>query len=136
MGLIIDTNVLIRIERQSATWRLDDLGVVEDMAVSAITISELLVGALRANTEERRTRRLSFADNVLENLSVMPFDLETARIHAHISADLQTRGLVIGAQDLIIAATALEHGHEVLTGNVREFERVDGLTVHPFPAPA
>ncbi len=136
MGLIIDTNVLVRIGRQSGAWRLDDLGDVDDMAVSAITISELLVGVLRANTEERRARRLSFADNIVEMLVVMPFELETARIYARIGADLQARGLTIGAHDLIIAATALEHGHDVLMGNLREFERVEGLKVIAYHTPA
>jgi predicted nucleic acid-binding protein len=43
---------------------------------------------------------------------------------------------VIGAHDLIIAATALEQGLSVLTTNAREFERVAGLKVIPFPGPA
>jgi predicted nucleic acid-binding protein len=60
-------------------------------------------------------------------------DLAVARHHARIWSDLQRHGLVIGAHDLIIAATALTHGLVVLTGNVRVFGRVEGLAVRQFP---
>lgn len=66
-------------------------------------------------------------------MPVLPFTLATARIHAPLHADLQSRGLLIGAHDLIIAATAREHGHAVLTTNRRVFDRVPGLTVLDFP---
>jgi len=55
--------------------------------------------------------------------------LNEARAHARVWADLETRGLMIGAHDLQIAATALALAHEVATLNAREFQRVTGLRV-------
>ena len=66
---------------------------------------------------------------MLDRLSVVPFDLEAARIHARLAADLMAAGQAIGPNDLLIAATALAHGHAVLTHNLRHFERVPGLVV-------
>jgi tRNA(fMet)-specific endonuclease VapC len=64
---------------------------------------------------------------------ILPFDLEIARVHSRIWADLASRGEVIGAHDLLIAATALFHQHAVATGNVREFGRVESLDVVVWP---
>jgi predicted nucleic acid-binding protein len=58
-----------------------------------------------------------------------------ARIHASIYAELATKGEMIGAHDLIIAATARFHDLAVLTDNVKEFSRVPGLRVIPFEVP-
>lgn len=59
--------------------------------------------------------------------SVQPFDLGQARVHARIWADLASRGEMIGAHDLQIAAAALALDHELATLNVHEFRRVAGL---------
>jgi tRNA(fMet)-specific endonuclease VapC len=53
-------------------------------------------------------------------------------MHAELYVSLRKKGEMIGAHDLIIAATALQHGFAVLTGNIREFNRISGLTVLPF----
>jgi tRNA(fMet)-specific endonuclease VapC len=60
---------------------------------------------------------------------VQNFDLAQARCHARIWANLETRGLMIGAHDLQIAAAGLAFGHEIATLNAREFQRVIGLNV-------
>jgi tRNA(fMet)-specific endonuclease VapC len=60
-------------------------------------------------------------------LFVQPFELTQARYHARVWADLETRGEMIGAHDLLIAATALSLDHEIGTLNVSEFRRVPGL---------
>jgi predicted nucleic acid-binding protein len=55
-------------------------------------------------------------------------------MHAEIYGDLSRKGQMIGAHDLIIAATARHHDMSVLTENVGEFSRVEGLHVIPFIA--
>lgn len=64
---------------------------------------------------------------------MLPFTLDVARIHAQLCADLDAQGQTIGANDVIIAATALAHDLTVITGNVRHFERVAGLRVVVAP---
>lgn len=130
MGFLIDTSIFIAWERSGRS----PLGATEDLAdepvaLSAITASELWHGVFRADSEQRRARRTRFVEAVLSQLEVLPFDREVARRHAEIWSDLARAGQVIGAHDLIIAATALTHELTVATGNLREFSRVDGLQV-------
>lgn len=128
MGLVLDTGVFIRAERGGplnfSPWA--DYG---DAFISAITVSELLVGVHRADSDARRIRRSAFAEAILAQLPVLAFTAETARIHAGLFAALSQQGQMIGAHDLIIAATALSHGCAVLTTNAAEFTRVPGLEV-------
>jgi predicted nucleic acid-binding protein len=58
---------------------------------------------------------------------VLPVTTEVARTHAGLFADLLNQGRMIGAHDLLIGATALCHGHAVLTADVGEFSRIPGL---------
>ena len=98
-------------------------------ALWAITASELLVGVHRTTPIERRRRREAYVEAVLEELVVVPFDLVVARVHARLLARLLDAGQAIGVNDLQIAATALAHGYDLLTLNLRDFERVPGIVV-------
>lgn len=130
MGTLIDTSVFVAAER----GRLD-LGAWlsarpdESFAISAITASELLHGVHRAPSGRRREARRAFVEGILATYPVHPFDAEAAVVHAEKWAAMATRGELIGAHDLIIAATALLHGHAVATFNERDFSRVPGLQV-------
>lgn len=132
MGLILDTNVLIRAERNGGSVDFSRWSSWGDAYISAVTAPELLVGVLRADSEARRVRRSSFVEGVLAAIPVLDFTLEVARTHAEILAILSSRGDVIGAHDLIIAATALSAGHAILTTDLDEFRRVPGLEVLAF----
>jgi predicted nucleic acid-binding protein len=97
-----------------------------------VIVSELLVGVHRANTEERRQRRSTFVEAVISGVGVLDFTFAAARVHAEIYAELAQKGQMIGAHDLIIAATTRCHDLSLLTDNVQEFSRVPGLRVIPF----
>lgn len=130
MAQLIDTNVFIGMERRGWPARsVPTAGPREPSALASITASELLVGVHRAVTPSQTTRRQAFAEAVFEAFTVLPFDLDAARVHARIGAELTSAGQIIGAHDLIIAATALAHGYAVLTDNIREFARVPGLVI-------
>ncbi len=129
MGLIVDTGVFIRAERRASAQGEPPWDAYGEVFISAITVSELLVGVHRADTAGRRARRLAFVEAVLDSCSVLDFTVEVARVHAELMAALLAEGRMIGAHDLIIAATGVAHGCAVLTTNVAGFERVPGLTV-------
>ena len=133
MGVIVDTAVFVAFERSGRPVDLSTWAPVEDVFISVVTVSELLVGVHRADTEARRARRAAFVEAILVGITVLDFTAEVARVHAHVTAELMQRGQVIGAHDLIIAATAKLHGASVLTDNAVEFRRVPGLNVLPFP---
>ena len=129
MGLIIDSDIFIEMEKEGVAPDFNQFGAHGDAFISVITVSELLVGVHRASGQSRKTKRAAFVEFVLNHFSALPFTEATARVHAGIVADLQRRGRMIGSHDLIIASTALLHDFPVLTHNRNEFERVPGLTV-------
>jgi tRNA(fMet)-specific endonuclease VapC len=132
MGLILDTNVFIHAERSGKLADFSHWERYGDVYISAITASELLVGVHYADNDAQRTSRSAFVEAVLARVPVLSFETEEARIHAGLFAALAKQGLMIGAHDLIIAATAIVHNCAVLTKNVREFAKVPGLETIPF----
>jgi tRNA(fMet)-specific endonuclease VapC len=128
VGLILDTNILIRAERQEGRFRFADYDLYGGLFIAAITASELLVGVHRANSEERRLKRQTFVERILALVPVLLFDLETARYHAAMVSALP-RNITASAYDSLIAATALKHGLPILTANPADFDIFPGLIV-------
>ena len=129
MGLIIDTGVLIRLEKNPAAVEFSTYKpAYGEGFISAATCSELLVGVHLANTEPRRARRSAFVEAVFKLFRPLPFDLEVARVHARLVTSLGRRA-TLGALDLIIGATAIRHGFPVLTTNATDFRRMPGCIV-------
>jgi len=130
MARLIDTSVVIEVERRGHSPTRLPAGLrAEGALLAAITVSELLAGIYLSTDAELRARRQVFVDGILAQFPVAPFDMMAARFHGRLVADLRARGISIGANDLLIAATALAHGHPVLTYNIRHFDRVPGLIV-------
>jgi predicted nucleic acid-binding protein len=130
VGTLIDSSVLIAAERRSL--ELDAALAAhpdEPVGIAAITASELLHGVQRAATRAQRHRRETFVERLLDALPVFPFDLVTARIHASLWASLATKGVTVGAHDLLIGATAIATGYRVTTRDRRSFGRIPGLEV-------
>ena len=128
MGVIFDTSVLIEAER----GRFDAIGFTagkkkEPFGLSAISVSELLHGVHRADTEKRRLKRSAFVEKTIELFPIYPFDKSVARVYAKLWSGLLQKGLNIGAHDLMIGATAISLGFSVATFNVRHFSRIVGL---------
>jgi tRNA(fMet)-specific endonuclease VapC len=132
MGLMVDTNVFIIFEKTGSPIDFSSSAASQGVYTSVLTVSELLIGVHRANTEERRQRRSAFVEAVISGVGVLEFTVAIARVHAEIYAELAKKGQLIGAHDLIIAATARYHGLSLWTDNVEEFSRVPGLHVIPF----
>lgn len=133
MGVIFDTSVLIAIERGS----LDIEGLVkgkenEAFGISAITVSELLHGVHRADSEKRRLKREAYVEKVIETFPIYTFDLSAARIYARIWVYLTKKGVTIGAHDLMIASTAISFGFSVMTLDIRDYIKIKGLKVEEF----
>jgi len=132
MGLMLDTNVFIYAERSGKLIDFSQWERYGDVYISAVTVSELLVGVHYANSEARKTRRSAFVESLLAQMPVLSFNTEAARVHAGLFAALAKQGQMIGAHDLIIAATAIVHNCAVLTENIKEFSRVPGLETISF----
>lgn len=122
---MIDTSFLVELERGQAS--VDVLGP-ERHAISVISVSELLSGALRSPAERRAERRAG-VEQILERFDAILITKAVARRHAEVWAELSSRGNQIGLHDSWIGATALAHNLGVATRNPRDFERIPGLRV-------
>ncbi len=133
MGVLIDASILIHAERGQIDLDEKIRGrEQEPFYLSVITASEILHGVHRAQNSAVQTRRSAFVEGVLSQFPMLDIDLATARLHAQIWATLAEQGRLIGPHDLWLAATCLTHGLTIATANVREFERVPGLTVEAW----
>ena len=128
MGILIDSSVFIAAERGRLSLETHIAGQEQEpVALSAITVSELLHGVHRARDQQRRVQRERFVEAILTRFPVVEFDLAAARVHARLWAELVARGELVGAHDLLIAATAVTLDFQVATANVRDFQRIPGL---------
>lgn len=127
MGLIIDSSVIIEAERGKINFaRWQDEG---QAYISSITVTELLVGVSRADSEPRRIKRSAFVEHIISSIAILPFGIEEARIYSQILHNLFLEKITLGTHDMIIAASAIAQSYPVLTINGRDFKRIKGLEV-------
>lgn len=129
---LIDTNIwsaLIRGASPSVRNKLIALDVGQ-VCMSPVVFGELALGYLMCEKKGDKTAKRKQALEALLNLSTpLTIDAAVASTYAKLRATLEAQGTPIGRNDTWIAAEALHHGLTVVTDNVREFERVNGLTV-------
>lgn len=129
MGLMLDTCVFIRAEKTGSQFNFDNIPADDAVCMSVITVSELLMGVARAESPARKMKRSAFVEAIINTIPIIDFTPKIARIHAEIYAILASQGQLIGSHDLMIAASAIAHGHTLMTTNEKEFKRVPGLVL-------
>jgi predicted nucleic acid-binding protein len=132
LGLILDSSILIAGERRGETvkqvmQRVRAAHGDQESALSAISIIELTHGIYRARTDADRIRRKAFADELARDLIVHPVSLRIAQLAGRIEGEQAAKGISIAIEDLIIGATALHLGFDLVTLNV------EALPGHPRP---
>lgn len=101
----------------------------ENQYTSAVVVAELYKGAYRSHKSNQLLTKIHHI--ILPQVTILPFDVKTAEIYGRISAELEKKGQPLAHPDLQIAATALYHGLELVTGNLKHFSRVPGLKINP-----
>jgi tRNA(fMet)-specific endonuclease VapC len=131
---MLDTNLCIRVLRDRPTGlRARFNAEADSLCISTVALAELLHGAQKsAKPVESRHEVERFA----ARLDVLPFDADGAAHVAEIRTILERRDLPIGAYDVLIAGQARSRGLAVVTGNLGEFSRVDGLRSEDWLADA
>ncbi len=127
---MLDTNLCIRVLRdrpQALRARFND--EADGLAISTIVLTELLHGAAKSARPDHNRREV---ERFAARLEVLPFDADAAGHAGDIRAALERRGQVIGGYDLLIAGHARSRGLIVVTGDLGEFTRVDGLRVEDW----
>jgi len=97
-----------------------------EVGLPAVAAYEVWVGVLGSQNAKRRQVEY---ERFLAVVAILPFDAVAGRRAADLRLALERKGELIGPIDMLIAATALAHGATLVTRNVREFDRVPGLTV-------
>ena len=129
---MLDTNViseLIRNPQGKAAKRIAKLNE-DSICTSIIVAAELRYGCAKSGSK----RLLKAVEDLLGEMSVLPFDAPADAEYGAIRAKLETAGTQIGSNDLLIAAHALASGAIMVTANADEFRRVRGLDVENWLA--
>ena len=126
MIYLLDTNVCARYlnGKSLAIWQRLRSTNLADIAVCSVVKGELFYGAMKSNNLEKTLDR---QQEFLKLFISLPFDDDASFIYGRIRAELSAKGIIIGANDLQIAAIAMVNNLILVTHNVREFSRVNGL---------
>lgn len=124
---LLDINIVIYVIKRRPLAALDTFNRHHGrMAISSITLAELLHGVEKSSDPARNFR---VVQDFTSRLTVLPYDEAAAAHYGQIRALLERRGTPIGINDLHIAGHARSRGLTVISNNEREFRRVDGLNV-------
>lgn len=123
--ILLDTNICIYIinQRPPAVLARFRNYILGEIGVSSIVAAELSYGVAKTGSARNQTALEMF----LAPLEILPFDDASVWAYGKLRAELEKKGQPIGSMDTLIAAHALSLNATLVTNNVREFSRVDGL---------
>jgi tRNA(fMet)-specific endonuclease VapC len=125
--LLLDTTLLVDADR--AGGALDEaIADDDDVAIAAVTVAELRVGALLAK-RKAAAARAAFVDDVLDAVPVIAYDRAAAEAHARLLVEVRRAGTPRGAHDLVVAATAVATGRSVVAAHARAVFDLPGVDV-------
>jgi tRNA(fMet)-specific endonuclease VapC len=128
---LLDTNaciVYLKNKGSAINRRLDSIAA-NKIAVCSVVKAELFYGSKRSNNPQKS---LNIQQLFLYQFVSLPFDDNCAEIYGQIRADLTKIGTPISSNDIQIAAIALANNLILVTHNVREFSRIDGLKIEDW----
>lgn len=122
---MLDTNIVIYVIKRRHVDILDVFNRhVGQMSISSITLAELLHGVEKS---ERTEQNLHQVEDFVSRLEVLVYGTKAAEHYGNIRANLERRGKTIGVNDLHISGHARSEGLTLVSNNLGEFDRVDGL---------
>ncbi|MBF7683972.1 type II toxin-antitoxin system VapC family toxin [Acinetobacter sp. B5B] len=125
MMYMLDTNICIYVINNKPLHVFEKFKQFElgQLAISSITAAELAFGVEKSGSERNKQALNKF----LTPLEILPYDDQTIWHYAKLRQNLQSTGKTIGSLDMLIAAHALALDMVLVTNNLKEFERVEGL---------
>ena len=138
MSFLLDTPVVSELVRKSPNAAVLEWMAAQDEAtlyLSVLTIGEIEKGIARLPASARRSRLQSWVRRDLVarfGERLLPVDARTATHWGVLTGEAEDRGKPLPVIDSLIAATALVHGHSVVTRNVGDFERCGATCINPW----
>ena len=124
---MIDTDTAIfTIKRKPAHIKRIFNANIGQLCISAVTWGELICGAEKS---EQAQKNLLVLEGFSARLEILPFDEQASTHFGQVKAELEIQGTKIGSYDTMIAGHARSQGLIIVTNNVREFRRIEGLRV-------
>ena len=137
MAYLFDTDAISELLRpRPLSTYVDWIGSVprEKQFTSAVVVGELYKGAYRS--QARQLHLANIERRILPAITVLPYDVATAKEFGKIRAWLEETGAILPDADLQIAATAIYHDLELVSGNLRHFSRITELKINSILADA
>ena len=124
---LLDTNIIIYVMKRKPLEALKVFNKnASRMAISTITLAELIYGAEKSKQVEKN---LNTIEDFISHLEVLPYDINATQHYGQIKAFLERSGKPIGVNDIHIAAHARSHGLTLVTNNLSKFKRVPNLAL-------
>ena len=124
---LLDTNIVIYVLKRRPVEVLKIFNTnANRMAISSITLSELIYGAEKSPNVDQN---LEAIEEFISHLEVLPYGPKASQHSGQIKAALERKGEIIGENDIHIAAHAISQGLILVTNNLREFKRVTNLAL-------
>lgn len=125
LKFMLDTNIVIYVIKRRPIELLSVFNShAGQMCISSITLAELLHGVEKSSMPDHNLRTV---EDFISRIDVLEYGSKAAAHYGEIRADLERKGLTIGVNDLHIAGHARSEGLTLVTNNLREFERINGL---------
>lgn len=132
---LLDTNVisdLLKNPQGAVAARLRSRSTSDQVCTSILVAAELRYGVVKKGSATLATR----VEELLQAIDVLPLAAGADQHYGSLRAELERKGTVIGANDMLIAAHALATNSVLVTGNQREFARIRGLKLENWLLPA
>lgn len=126
MKYMLDTNICIYIIKHKPKSVIQRflLHDSDEICISAITYAELMHGVEKSQAKEKNRLALAL---FLSPIVILEFDSLAAEEYGRIRAELERKGTPIGPMDMLIAGHAVSKELILVTNNVKEFQRIQGL---------
>jgi tRNA(fMet)-specific endonuclease VapC len=122
---MLDTNICIYvIKSRPAGLRERFNSLADQLCISAVTLAEIIYGAEKS---ARPVENLAILEQFVARLDVLPFGERAATHYGQLRAELERAGHPVGIHDMMIGGHARSEGLTLVSNNLREFQRMEGL---------
>ena len=127
LKFMLDTNIVLYVikRRPASALRIFNRNI-GGLCISSITLAELMYGVEKSAKPEQNSRQVQ---DFVSRLTVLEYGERAAGHYGDIRSNLERSGKILGGNDLHIAAHARSEGLALVTNNLKEFDRVEGLRV-------